>query len=140
MREVISTGDAPGSPLFSQAVRVGDQIFVSGMAGIDVGTGRPPGPTIQEQTRQSLANCRAVLEAAGAGLDDVVEVGILLADPDDFAGMNEEWVRWFPTDPPARYAARLGPVLPGVLISIRMTAVRSSSGSRPQAAGATVEE
>ena len=122
MREVISTGDAPGSPLFSQAVRVGDQIFVSGMAGIDVGTGRPPGPSIQEQTRQSLANCRAVLEAAGAGLDDVVEVGILLADPDDFAGMNEAYAVFFDQEPPARAVTRLGPDLPGIRVSIMMAA------------------
>ena len=93
------------------------------MAGIDVGTGQPAGPTIQEQTRQSLTNCEAVLKAAGASLSDVVEVGILLADPSDFAGMNEEWVAWFPADPPTRYAAKLGAVIPGVLISIRMTAV-----------------
>jgi enamine deaminase RidA (YjgF/YER057c/UK114 family) len=58
-----------------------------------------------------------------AHLDDAVEVGILLADPADFAGMNEEYARWFPTDPPTRYAARLGADIPGLLISIRMTAV-----------------
>ena len=61
---------------------------------------------------------------AGATLADVVEVGILLADPDDFAGMNEEWMAWFPVDPPARYAAKLGANIPGILISIRMTAFR----------------
>ena len=60
---------------------------------------------------------------AGASLDDVVEVGVLLSDPDDFAGMNEEYARWFPTDPPARYAARLGARIPGLLVSIRMTAI-----------------
>jgi 2-iminobutanoate/2-iminopropanoate deaminase len=123
MREVISTLDAPRSPLYSQGIKVGNHISVAGMAGIDVGTGQPPGPTIQEQTRQSLANCEAVLKAAGASLSDVVEVGVLLADPADFAGMNEEWAAWFPTDPPTRYAAKLGAVIPGVLISIRMTAV-----------------
>ncbi len=125
MRELISTADAPRSPLFSQGVRVGNQIHVSGLVGIDVTTGGLAGPTIQEQTRQALANCRAVLTAAGAGLDDVVEVGVLLADPDDFAGMNEEWGRWFPTDPPTRYVAKLGAVIPGVLVSIRMTALQS---------------
>ncbi len=125
MRELISTADAPRSPLYSQGVRVGNQIHVSGLVGIDVTTGGLAGPTIQEQTRQALANCRAVLTAAGAGLDDVVEVGVLLADPDDFAGMNEEWGRWFPTDPPTRYVAKLGAVIPGVLVSIRMTALQS---------------
>ena len=95
---------------------------MSGLVGIDVNTGQVAGPTIQEQTRQALANGEAVLKAAGASLDDVVEVGILLHDPDDFAGMNEEWAAWFPVDPPARYAAKLGAVIPGILVSIRMTA------------------
>ncbi|QIG41657.1 RidA family protein [Nocardioides anomalus] len=121
-RQVITTAGAPGSPLFSQAVRAGSLVFVSGTTGTDPSTGRMAGDGIQEQTRQALANCEAILAAAGGSLDDVVEVGVLLADPDDFAGMNEEWGRWFPSDPPARYAARLGPVVPGLLVSIRMTA------------------
>jgi len=103
----------------------GGHIYVSGLVGIDVTTGQVAGPTIQLQTRQALANCEAVLHAAGASLADVVEVGILLADPDDFAGMNEEWAAWFPTDPPARHAAKLGAVIPGILVSIRMTAFPS---------------
>jgi 2-iminobutanoate/2-iminopropanoate deaminase len=122
MREVISTSDAPRSPLYSQGIKVGNQTHVSGLVGTDVTTGQLAGPTVQEQTRQALTNCCAVLAAAGASLDDVVEVGILLADPADFVGLNEEWARWFPTDPPTRYVAKLGPVIPGVLVSIRMTA------------------
>jgi 2-iminobutanoate/2-iminopropanoate deaminase len=62
------------------------------------------------------------LDAAGAKLDDVVEVGVLLANPDDFADMNDEYARWFPAAPPARYVAKLGVELPGVLVSVRMTA------------------
>lgn len=123
MREVISTSDAPRSPLYSQGIKAGGQLHVSGLVGIDPTTGQLAGPTIQEQTRQALANCRAVLNAGGADLQDVVEVGVLLADPDDFAGMNEEWTAWFPTDPPTRYVAKLGAVIPGVRVSIRMTAV-----------------
>lgn len=80
------------------------------------------GDTIQEQTRQALANCEAVLREASATLDDVVEVGVLLANPGDFAGMNEEYARWFPSDPPTRYAAKLGVEVPGLLVAIRMTA------------------
>lgn len=126
MREVISTSDAPSSPLFSQGIKVNGHVHVSGLVGVDVRSGGLAGPTIQQQTRQALANCQAVLTAAGASLADVVEVGILLAEPSDFPAMNEEWARWFPTDPPARYAAKLGAVIPGVLISIRMTAVIDS--------------
>ncbi len=108
--------------MYSQGVKAGGLIYVSGLTGIDVATGQPAGPTIQDQTKQALSNCRAVLKAAGASLDDVLEVGVLLADPDDFSGMNEEWTTWFPTQPPARYVAKLGAVIPGVLVSIRLTA------------------
>ncbi|MFZ0158950.1 MAG: RidA family protein [Kineosporiaceae bacterium] len=71
----------------------------------------------------STPNCEAILRAGGASLDDVVEVGVLLADPRDFDGMNEEYARWFAESRPARYAARLGAEIPGLLVSIRMTAV-----------------
>jgi 2-iminobutanoate/2-iminopropanoate deaminase len=66
------------------------------------------------------------MEAAGGTLEDVVEVGVLLANPSDFAGMNEEYAAWFPADPPARYVAKLGVEIPGVLVSIRMTAFLGS--------------
>lgn len=108
--------------MYSQGVKAGPFVYVSGTTGIDVATGQLAGPTIGEQVSQSMANCEAVLKAAGANLDDVVEVGVLLADPHDFAGMNEEYARWFPEDPPTRYAAKLGAIIPGVLVSIRMTA------------------
>jgi 2-iminobutanoate/2-iminopropanoate deaminase len=121
-RQIISTDDAPRSPLFSQAVKAGPMVLVSGMVGTDPTTGSLAGGTIQAQTRQALTNCHAVLQAAGASFADVIEVGILLTNPDDFAGMNEEYARSFPTDPPARYAVKLGVEVPGLLISIRMTA------------------
>jgi 2-iminobutanoate/2-iminopropanoate deaminase len=122
MREVVKTTKAPASPLFSQAVKAGDFIYVSGLVGVDVVTGDLAGPTIKEQTRQALANCESVLEAAGASLKDVVEVGVLLANPGDFADMNEEYAAWFQDAPPARYVAKLGVELSGVLVSIRLTA------------------
>ena len=122
MRETVSTAAAPSSPLYSQAVRAGGFVHLSGMTGIDVTTGALAGPTIRDQTRQALANCREVLRAAGATWEDIVEVGVLLADPGDFAGLNEEWTTWFPGEPPTRYVAKLGVELPGVLVSIRMTA------------------
>ena len=121
-REVITTSSAPSSPLYSQAVRAGSYVHVSGTTGTDVTTGQLAGDTIQAQTRQAMTNCEAILQAAGASLDDVVEVGVLLVDPADFPGMNEEYARWFPVDPPTRYAARLGAEPPGLLVSIRMTA------------------
>lgn len=121
-RQIITTADAPSSPLYSQGLKAGPHVFVSGTAGIDPSTGSLVENTIQAQTRQALTNCEAILKAGGASLDDVVEVGVLLANPADFAGLNEEYARWFPSEPPTRYVARLGPDLPGLLISIRMTA------------------
>jgi len=113
--------------MFSQGIKAGGHVYVSGTVGVDVSTASLAGPTIQEQTRQALKNCEHVLVAGGATLTDVVEVGILLADPDDFAGMNEAYSQVFATDPPTRYAAKLGAVIPGVLVSIRMTAVLSDA-------------
>ena len=121
-RQIITAPDAPSSPLYSQAVKAGPHVFISGMVGINPTTGSLAGDTIQDQTRQALTNCQAILQAGGASLDDVIEVGVLLTNPADFAGLNEEYARWFTSEPPARYVAKLGVELPGVLVSIRMTA------------------
>ena len=121
-RQIITTANAPSSPLYSQGVKAGPHVLVSGIVGIDPNTGGLAGDTIQVQTRQAMANCQAILRAGGAGLEDVIEVGILLANPADFAGLNEEYARWFPAEPPTRYVAKLGVELPGLLVSIRMTA------------------
>ena len=122
-RQIIRTADAFSSTLFSQAIRVGSTIYTSGIVGIDPGTNQLSGSTIQEQTRQALVNCENILRAAGAKLENVVEVHVLLARPNDFAGLNEEYAKFFPTDPPTRAVARLGVELPNVLVSIKMTAV-----------------
>lgn len=121
-RTIITTANAPSSPLYSQGVKAGPQLLLSGIVGIDPSTGSLAGDTIQSQTRQALTNCQAILQAGDADLGDVVEVGILLTNPTDFAGLNDEYARWFPSDPPTRYVAKLGVDLPGVLVSIRMTA------------------
>jgi len=123
-KEIIRTTEAPNqSPLYSQGVKVGATIYVTGTLGVDPETNAQAGTTIQEQTKQALINCRAILRAAGADLENVVEVQVLLARPDDFAGLNEAYAPFFPKDPPTRTVARLGPELPNVLVSIRMTAV-----------------
>ena len=121
-KQIVSTEEAPSSPLFSQAVRVGSTIHVSGMTGLNVATNRMAGATIQEQTRQALHNCAVIVEAAGGTLEDVVQVTVLLANPADFAGMNEEYAKVFATEPPARAVTKLGVELPNVLVSIMMTA------------------
>jgi 2-iminobutanoate/2-iminopropanoate deaminase len=124
-REIIRIADAPKSALYSQAVKVGPTLYVTGVAGLDPQTNKAAGPTIQEQTRQALINCESILRAGGAQLQDVVEVQVLLARPGDFAGLNEEYARFFPQDPPVRSVARLGPELGDILVSIRMVAVIS---------------
>jgi enamine deaminase RidA (YjgF/YER057c/UK114 family) len=80
-RQIITTANAPSSPLYSQGVRAGPYVLVSGIVGIDPATGTLAGGTIQDQTRQALKNCQAILQAGGASLEDVVEVGVLLASP-----------------------------------------------------------
>ncbi len=80
-RQIISTPAAPSSPLYSQGVKGGAQIFVSGMVGIDASTGELAGLTIQQQTAQALANCEHILRAAGATRDDVVDVGSAADEP-----------------------------------------------------------
>ena len=84
----------------------------------DPATGVINGTTIQQQTRQCLANIQAILEAAGSSLDKIVSATIVLADEDEFAGMNEEWLRWFPSNPPARQGAKLPVRIPGLKVSI----------------------
>lgn len=122
-KQIIRTSDAPTSPLYSQAIKAGSTVYLSGIVGFDPKTNQPAGSTIQEQTRQALVNCEKILRAAGANLENVVEVQVLLARPTDFAGLNEEYAKFFPSDPPARSVAKLGVELANVLVSIRMTAV-----------------
>lgn len=122
-RQIIFTPNAAKPPpAYSQAVKAGGLIFVSGTSPADPTTNAILGTTIQEQTRQCLANIRAILEAAGSSLDKVVSATVVLADEDDFAGMNEEWLRWFPSNPPARQGAKMPVRVPGLKVSIAAVA------------------
>lgn len=115
---VFTTKAAKPPPTYSQAVKASGLVFVSGTSPTDPATGSIKGATIQEQTRQCLTNIRAILEEAGSSLDKLVSVTVVLADEDDFGGMNEEWLKWFPSDPPARQGAKLPVRIPGLKISI----------------------
>ena len=118
-RQIVFTPKAAKPPpAYSQAVKAGGFVFVSGTAPVDPATGAIRGETIQEQTAQCLANIQAILEEAGSSMAKVASVTVVLADEDDFAGMNEEWLRWFPSDPPARQGAKLSARIPGLKISI----------------------
>lgn len=121
-REIIQTAQAPKSPAYSQAVKAGGLIFLSGQGPFDPSTGEVRGAAIQEQTRQCLTNVEAILKAAGSSLAKVVSATFILADEDDFPGVNEEWVKWFPTEPPARQGAKLPIRLKGMKISIAVIA------------------
>lgn len=111
-REIIHTANAPTPPpAYSQAVKAAGLVFVSGQGPFDPATGEIPGESIQEQTRQCLRNVAAVLAAAGSSLERVVSATFILADESDFPGMDEEWMKWFPHDPPARQGAKL-PIRP----------------------------
>jgi len=122
-RQIVSTTKAAKPPAtYSQAVKAAGLVFVSGTAPADPATGSLVGTTIQEQTRQSLTNIAAILEAAGSSLDKIVSATVVLADEDDFAGMNEEWVRWFPSNPPPRQGAKLPVRVPGLKVSIAVIA------------------
>lgn len=121
-KQVIQTAQAPRSPAYSQAVKAGGFIFVSGQGPFDPVTGEVKGATIQEQTRQCLTNVAAILQAAGSSLEKVVSATFILAEEDDFPGVNEEWMKWFPTDPPARQGAKLPIRMKGMKVSIAVIA------------------
>ena len=122
-RQIVFTPKAARpSPTYSQAVKAAGLVFVSGTAPTDPETGQIKGVTIQEQTRQCLTNISAILEAAGTSMDKIASATVILADEDDFAGMNEEWIRWFPTNPPARQGAKLPARIPGLKVSVAVVA------------------
>ena len=119
---IVTTDDAPKSAAYSQAVKVAGLVFVSGQGPFDPKTGDVVGTTIQEQTAQCLKNIEAILRAANSSLEQVVSATFILAEESDFAGMNEEWLKWFTTDLPARQGAKL-PIRPkGMKISIAVIA------------------
>jgi 2-iminobutanoate/2-iminopropanoate deaminase len=122
-REIIFTPTAAKPPAtYSQAVKAAGLVFVSGTAPVDPATGQLVGTTIQEQTRACLTNIAAILLAAGSSLDRAVSFTVILAEEDDFPGMNEEWLRWFAIDPPARQGAKLPVRVPGLKVSIACVA------------------
>ena len=111
MKEIISTENAPGAiGPYSQAVKAGNMIFCSGQIPIDVSTGQFISEDVAEQTEQVLKNLSAVLESAGASLNDVVKTTVFLADMNDFTAMNDVYGKYFSENKPARatvQAARL---------------------------------
>ena len=124
-KSVVHTDHAPapfrGAP-YSQAIRLGDLVFVSGQLPLDPGTGRMVGATIEEQTEQVFANLRAILEKAGSSLDRVVKTTVFLTSLADFPGMTEVYRRHVGAMPPARSTVPVGAFPDGALIEIEAIA------------------
>lgn len=122
-RTIIATPSAPAAPpSYSQAVKAAGLVFVSGTAPIDPSTGQIVQGPVQVQVAQCLRNISAILEAAGTSLERAVSATLIVADEEDFAGANEEWVKWFPIDPPARQGAKMPVRIAGMKVSIAMIA------------------
>ena len=120
--EVIATPDAPPAiGPYSQATRAGDLVFVSGQVPVDVRTGKLA-EGIAGQTRQVLENLRTVLVSAGASLDRVVKVTILLGRWEDFAAMNEVYAGYFGAKPPARSVVQGARIPAGTLVGLEAIA------------------
>ena len=120
----ISTEKAPAAiGPYSQAIDSGTGIlFLSGQLPIDPATGAFPEGGIREQTRQSILNAKAILEAAGAGLSNVVKTTVFLADMGDFAAMNEVYAQFFGKPFPARSAVAVKTLPKGALVEIECIA------------------
>ncbi len=102
MKKVVSTSGAPAAiGPYAQAIRAGDMLFVSGQIPLDPATGSVP-DGIEAQTQQSLSNLRAIVEAAGATLGDVVKTTVFLIDMNEFQAMNGVYATFFDKEPPAR--------------------------------------
>ncbi|MBP1932449.1 RidA family protein [Ammoniphilus resinae] len=120
--EIISTTNAPQAiGPYSQAVKVGDFLYTSGQIPL-----RPDGTllqgTVEEQTHQVFANLKAVLEAAGTGLDQVVKTTVFIKNMDDFARINEVYGTYFPTNPPARSCVEVARLPKDVAIEVEVIA------------------
>jgi 2-iminobutanoate/2-iminopropanoate deaminase len=124
-KQVVRTESAPapfqGAP-YSQAIRIGELVFVSGQLALRPGHAELVGTTIQEQTEQIFANLRAILEAAGSGLDRLVKTTVFLANLSDFAGMNEVYAKHAGDRPPARSTVEVAALPSGALVEIEAIA------------------
>jgi len=119
MKEVIKTDKAPAAVgPYSQGYKAGDFIFVAGQGPLDPQTGKVQGDTVEEQTRLTLENIKAILEAGGASMRDVVKVTVILTELANFRPMNEVYKTFFPEPFPARITYGAGLALPGMLVEI----------------------
>ncbi len=125
MVEQVFTSKAP-RPVgpYSQAVKAGKTLYVSGMVPIDPETGKIVGGDVRSQVRRVLENIKAVLEEAGYSLRDVVRVGVYLRNPEDFKAMNEVYEEYFRDIKPARTTVVASPPIKEALVEIEVVAYR----------------
>jgi 2-iminobutanoate/2-iminopropanoate deaminase len=127
MKEVVRTESAPapfqGAP-YSQAIKANGFVFVAGQVGIKPDDPKPVSDGIKEQTEQTLANLRAILEAAGSGMDKLVKTTVFLTDLNDFQGMNEVYAQHVGDQPPARSTFEVAKLPPGLLVEIEAIAIQ----------------
>jgi 2-iminobutanoate/2-iminopropanoate deaminase len=123
-REIVSTDAAPTAiGPYSQAIRANGFLFLSGQIALDPRTGQLVGTDVKQQTRQVLDNVRAVLEAAGSSLAQVVKCTVFLADMNDSGPMNEEYGSFFQDQPPARSTLQAARLPRNALIEIEVVAL-----------------
>jgi 2-iminobutanoate/2-iminopropanoate deaminase len=124
-KEVVRTEAAPapfqGAP-YSQAIRVGELVFVSGQLALRPGHAEMTGTTIGEQTEQVMKNLQAILEAAGSGIERLVKTTVFLTSLGDFQGMNEVYARYVGDRPPARATVEISALPSGALVEIEAVA------------------
>ncbi len=124
MNQAIHTDNAPAAiGPYSQAVKAGNTIYVSGQLPVDPATGEFAGDDIAAQTKQSLTNIKNILEKAGAGMENVVKTTVLLSDIGDFAAMNEVYATFFKEPFPARAAFHVAAIPKGAKVEIEAVAV-----------------
>jgi 2-iminobutanoate/2-iminopropanoate deaminase len=130
LKEIVRTELAPapfqGAP-YSQAIRAGGFVFVSGLVALQPASHELVGETIEEQTEQVFANLGAVLAAAGSSLDQLVKTTVFLADLDDFGGMNEIYRRYVGDVPPARATVEVSRLPAGAKVEIEAIALADRS-------------
>jgi 2-iminobutanoate/2-iminopropanoate deaminase len=123
MKRIISTDKAPAAVgPYSQAVRAGDILFISGQIGIDPAAGKMV-DGLEAQVRQVLENLKAIVEEAGGSMDSIVKCTVLLQSMDDFKTMNGIYAGYFESDPPARAAFEVAALPLGALVEIEAIAL-----------------
>lgn len=128
-RQIIQTDNAPGAVgPYSQGTRTDQMVFTAGQLPLDPATGKMVAGDIQDQTRQSLKNLQAVLEAGEAGLDSVMKTTVFLQDMGEFKLMNEIYAEFFPDNPPARSAVEVAALPLGARVEIEAIGLVKNAG------------